>query len=223
MLKYTRREFVKAGMLILPLIGFGGVPGLFASEPENQSVTVKDEKNILDEKPAVIPRSDWAGEEPKSDLLKEAGSYDRLTIHHAGNGISQNTDKEAVVQELAGILSAHIERNYGDIGYHFIIDYAGRVWEGRNIEWEGAHVSYENEKNIGVMLLGNFEEQQPSTEQLKTMSRMVKVLCDSHGITKHRIYGHRDLGHSVCPGKNLYPYVLQLKDEDMEISLALQA
>ena len=221
MLKYTRREFIKTGMLVLPMISFGGVSGLLASESDDQPV--KDEKTIFDAKLAVIPRSDWASEEPKSDLLKKTDSYDRLTIHHAGNGISQNTDKGSVVQELAGILSAHIERNYGDIGYHLIVDYAGRVWEGRNLKWEGAHVSYENEKNVGVMLLGNFEKQQPSIEQIETMSQIVKILCDRYGITKQRIYGHRDLGQSVCPGKNLYPHVLQLKDEDREISLELQA
>ena len=99
---------------------------------------------------------------------------------------------------MEGVFASHTRRNYGDIGYHFVIDYAGTVWEGRSLAYEGAHVACQNERNIGVMLLGNFEEQAPSASQIATASRLLGLLQQRFRIKPHRIFGHRDLGqHAV--------------------------
>ncbi|MBN2301700.1 MAG: N-acetylmuramoyl-L-alanine amidase, partial [Lentisphaerae bacterium] len=138
--------------------------------------------------------------------------YDRLTIHHEGNAVNYNTDLQTVTRDLKGILISHVDLGYGDIAYHLVIDRAGRVWEGRSLMYEGAHVSGQNEKNIGVMLLGNFEEQKPSEEQIAAMKLLVSLLRNRYRIKKHRIYGHCDLGPSLCPGKHLYEHVVALRE-----------
>jgi len=109
------------------------------------------------------------------------------------------------------VFVTHTRRNYGDIGYHFVIDYTGTVWEGRSLAYEGAHVACQNERNIGVMVLGNFEDQAPSVSQVATVDLLIGLLQQRFRIKPHRIFGHRDLGHSVCPGKQLYTYVRQLR------------
>lgn len=194
--------------MAFPLIVFGGrrVWGATVKSP-----LPPVDLSFIESRIKLLRRSKWTDALPKTWILREAGHYDRLTLHHAGNSTNFNTAKNAVIHDLNGILAGHIERNYGDIGYHFIIDYAGRIWEGRLIAYEGAHVSGQNERNIAVMLLGNFEKQRPSLKQLSAMRQIVPLLCGHYGIKRHRIYGHRDLGPSVCPGKNLYPYVVKLK------------
>ena len=66
-----------------------------------------------------------------------------------------STSKSATAARLETIRKAHLRRDggrWGDIGYHYAIDPAGRLWEGRSLKWQGAHVkSKERRKNIGVV------------------------------------------------------------------------
>ncbi len=159
----------------------------------------------------LIRRSAWAKRRPLANRLKTAGFFSRLTVHHSGSLVLRHTDRRSVSADLNDVLDAHLRIRYGDIGYHFIVDYAGRVWEGRSLSRVGAHVSGENEGNIGVMLLGNFEKQKPSKAQVDTLGRLVSLLRGHFDIPARRVYGHRDIGASACPGRHLYPYVVAMK------------
>ena len=184
----------------------------------SHGATVKGEVSaydlgFLDGAFPLMRRKAWASEMPRQWLLREGGFYDRVTIHHQGGRPSVSRIQNTVVSEIDAIYGGHRQLQYGDIAYHFIVDYSGRVWEGRSLAYEGAHVSHENDRNLGVLLLGNFEKQSPSSESIATASSLVKRLRVRFGIKKHRVYGHRDLGSSVCPGKHLYPHVVALRGE----------
>ena len=97
------------------------------------------------------------------------------------------------------------------VGYHFAVDCVGRVWEARSLAYEGAHVLGANAANIGIMLLGNFEKQYPSLAQLASMERLVQLLQRYYAVPSTRVFGHRDLGPSLCPGEHLYPRVHDLR------------
>jgi len=161
----------------------------------------------------VIRRSAWNRTPPSLSRLKTAERYTRLTIHHAGALPIRHTIASMVARDLNSILSAHMDHHYGDIAYHLVVDYAGRVWEGRSLRYEGAHVLSENDGNVGVMLLGNFERQRPSPAQLTVMGDLTELLRLQFGIRRSRVYGHRDLSPSMCPGRNLYPYVSGLRQD----------
>jgi N-acetyl-anhydromuramyl-L-alanine amidase AmpD len=148
---------------------------------------------------------------PERRHLRLSPRYDRITLHHAGNGMVCAAARSQIARDLQGVLTAHLARGYGDIGYHFVVDYNGRVWEGRSLAYEGAHVLCENERNIGIMLLGNFEKQKPSPAQVRTIAELVPLLRRRWRIRRHRIYGHCDLGQSICPGRNLYSHVARMR------------
>jgi hypothetical protein len=160
-----------------------------------------------------MPREAWTGIAPRPWQLRSANGFDRLTVHHQGTTVSEDTHTNAIRQDIENILAGHRSRHYGDIGYHFIVDRAGRVWEGRSLAYEGAHVSGNNEHNIGVMLLGNFEVQAVSAAQRESLTVVVNLLRAQFEIKKHRLYGHRDLCASVCPGQHLYPFVLSIRNQ----------
>lgn len=160
----------------------------------------------------IYPRSSWGAFAPRLSLIKPAHIFSRLTVHHAGTGVNTHLRQPDVVFDLNGILEAHLQKSYGDIGYHFIVDYAGRIWEGRSLKYEGAHVSGMNEQNLGVMLLGNFDDQQPSPDQISALFLVVDALREKYSICSEEIYGHCDLGQSACPGRHLYsPYIRELR------------
>ncbi len=153
----------------------------------------------------VFPRHAWTWFNPRPARMRPAYDYTRLTVHHAGNGVNTRTGWDDAIFDLNGVLEAHLQNRFGDIAYHFVIDYAGRIWAGRPLCYAGAHVSGFNENNLGVMLLGNFEEQRPSPAQIQALCGLIKGAQSTWPIPAASVFGHRDLGRSLCPGANLYP------------------
>lgn len=155
----------------------------------------------------VIPRSEWAKGAPVPALMDRAQPYYRITLHHDGMDAFTSTDRESAAARLERIRQAHRQRNFGDIGYHYLIDPAGRVWQGRPLEWQGAHVRLTNQGNLGICLLGNYMQQRPTEVQLAAMNQFVSSQMKHYRIPASRVFTHRELGPTVCPGDNLQPMI----------------
>ena len=163
----------------------------------------------------LLPRSAWRASAPVTSRLTPArGRYERITVHHSTiptrdlGSMSQAETGEAV----QGIQRVHmLEERYGDIGYHFLIDPRGRVFEGRALRFQGAHSGgtngANNVGNIGICLLGNFEQELPSGPALAALQRLVDGLCKEHRIARGRVYGHQELKATACPGRHLMGWV----------------
>jgi len=162
--------------------------------------------SVRSDKLVIVPRSQWAplGFMPpvKSTPM---GSISRITVHH--DGIEPVTTLETYDQvrsRVQTIRKYHLGRGWADIGYHFIIDPRGRVWIGRPLQLQGAHVSGGNVGNIGILLLGNFQFEQPSDEAMETLSVLIRKLQKKYRIPADRIYGHCELAKGTeCPGHHL--------------------
>lgn len=202
-----RRTFLETLLLGVPAAWLG-VPAA-AAETRGRQAAV--DIGFVRKNLPLVPRTDWTRTEPVYRRLRPAQTFTRLTVHHSGAAVTRSPRVEDIVAALNGVMTSHRDRHYGDIGYHFVVDYAGRVWEGRKLAYEGAHVLNENHENLAVMLLGNYETQQPCIRQLTTLGELVKLLRDRFDISPEAVFGHRDLGASVCPGRSLYPYVRELR------------
>ncbi len=158
----------------------------------------------------VIPRSDWARGNPIAARMTPASPYYRITIHHDGMDTYTSTDRGATARRLEQIRNAHLNRPgepFGDIGYHYVIDPAGRVWAGRPLQWQGAHVAKTNEGNLGICCLGNFMQQRPSEAQVTALDRFVASQMAKYRVSVGQVYTHRELGSTACPGNMLQSYV----------------
>lgn len=158
----------------------------------------------------VIPRSEWARGNVIPARMTRAKPYYRITLHHDGMDTFTSTDKAAAAQRLESIRNAHLNRPgepFGDIGYHYIIDPAGRIWQGRPLEWQGAHVAKTNEGNLGICCLGNFMQQRSSQAQLMALDKFVVAQMERYRVTPGNVFTHRELGQTACPGDNLQPYI----------------
>ena len=94
----------------------------------------------------------------------------KVTVHHdAMKWTGRHTYAKAVAR-LRRIREYHVGNNgWADIGYHFAIDGRGHVWQCRQAAYQGAHVGGKNEFNIGILVMGNFEEQVPTENQKKSL------------------------------------------------------
>jgi N-acetylmuramoyl-L-alanine amidase len=127
-----------------------------------------------------------------------------IIVHHTA------TDMGKALQ----VDRAHHDRGFWNgIGYHFIID-NGTMGKGdgqievspRWIKQQvGAHCKAGgmNDKGIGVALVGNFNEDQPTPNQIQSLTYLIKTLSQYYNINSNSVIGHRDVeGASTdCPGK----------------------
>lgn len=161
----------------------------------------------------AIARSNWSKRGPVMSRINPMNGVTRITVHHEGWTNVWFTDWKSTAARLNHIRDAHVsDRKWGDIGYHYIIDRAGRVWEGRDTRYQGAHVQATNEHNLGIMLLGNFDKQRPSDAQLATLRSSLIALMHLHNVPVRRVYTHQELKPTACPGKQLQPRVATLRN-----------
>lgn len=158
----------------------------------------------------VLPRSQWASAQPIPTRMNRMTPIHAITVHHDGMSAFGATDERSTISRLESIRRFHRDnRGWGDIGYHYIIDRAGRTWEGRPITYQGAHVSNHNEGNIGVMLLGNFDQQSPSPRQLEALNANLSLLMRTHRLSLSNVTTHREWesARTACPGTALQTHM----------------
>lgn len=160
----------------------------------------------------VLARSAWTGRQPIGARVNKMSGVGRITLHHEGGSDAvEFTDRARTADRLERIRRYHLGRGWGDIGYHYIVDRAGRVWQGRPVSLQGAHVRDHNEHNIGVMCLGNFNLQSPSKAQLAGLERITQHLRRAYRVSVRRIHTHQELAATSCPGRLLQPKIAAMR------------
>jgi len=135
--------------------------------------------------------------------MTRLGVVSTITVHHDGMPPVTLRSARDVAARIDGIRHAHQSRGWGDIGYHYIVDPFGRVWQGRPLAYQGAHVRDHNPHNLGVLNLGNFEIQSPTAAQLTTLERFLADRMTAHHVPLARLRTHRELMPTLCPGRSL--------------------
>lgn len=166
--------------------------------------------------PAFQNRNDWcpAGNCPPNSNPTNTNVTHLIVHHSAGTNVA--TDWAAIVR---AIWDFHVNVNgWADIGYNWLIDPNGVLYEGRGDNRLGAHFCGTNGGTMGACVLGDFTSIIP---QYDALSKLVELLawkaCDigvdplgaafhaSSGLTLNRISGHRDGCATQCPGNSFYP------------------
>jgi hypothetical protein len=148
-------------------------------------------------------RSEWATNGVIPRRMDRMRPVQRVTIHHDGMPPVALRSARDVASRIDLIRQSHQKRGWGDIGYHYIVDPRGEVWEGRPLSWQGAHVANQNPGNMGVLVLGNFEAQAPTGQQLDALDRFVASRLDAYGLSLGSVYTHQELAPTACPGRHL--------------------
>ena len=144
-----------------------------------------------------------------------------ITIHHDGLAKPLARSSESASKaRLDLIRRAHVGKGWSDIGYHFAIDRGGRVWQCRPLAWEGAHVRSHNPGNIGILVMGNFEVERPTRQQLAALNSFVNMTRRSYGIPVANVRTHREWQGAAtsCPGKYLQPKVRDMRSRDFRVA-----
>ena len=183
--------------------------------------------------PAVVSRAEWGADETKRG--GDAPSFapvTKLIVHHT---VTTNADPDPAATVRA-VYTFHTQvRGFNDIGYNWLVDAGGRVYEGRYSRPYpagerptgedaagrgviGAHAEGANTGSVGVALLGNFATVPPAPAAMVSLEAVLAWLADRHDIDPRgaraafpNIAGHRDARATECPGDLLYARLPSLR------------
>ncbi|MCW2788572.1 MAG: hypothetical protein JWP56_875 [Aeromicrobium sp.] len=179
-------------------------------------------------KPGIISRSKWGASSTGSCDSPIYGSTTRgAVIHHtAGNNTYTKAQSAAIVKATQAY---HMKsRKWCDIGYNFLVDKYGQIFEGRaggvTKPVRAAHSGNlaVNKETMGISLMGTFSTTQPSAAMKTAVVDLVswrfaqfklkaKGTYSLGGLTLNRIAGHRNVVGTECPGNAAYAW-LSAKD-----------
>ena len=178
-------------------------------------------------KPMIYSRAQWGADERMRDESSlHYGEVHAGFVHHTVN--ANNYTAAQVPAIIRGIYAYHTQsRGWSDVGYNFLVDRFGRIWEGRyggvDRPVVGAHTLGYNDDAFAMSAIGNFETAQPSAAVLDAYGRLFAWKLSLHGVsagstrqwvTKQylpAINGHRDVGQTACPGKYLYAQIPRIR------------
>ncbi|MBJ2173131.1 N-acetylmuramoyl-L-alanine amidase [Aureibaculum sp. A20] len=174
--------------------------------------------------PTVITRSTWC---PNNDCPPNSNPSSTdvkfLIVHHTA-GANTSSDWAAVVRS---IWNYHVNTNgWSDVGYNFLLDKEGNVYEGREDDTTGAHFSGHNSGTSGMSLMGTYTTVTPETAMINSLKSLLAWKACVKGIdpiaTKYHassgsyiqtISGHRDGGSTECPGQKVYDMLPTIRTE----------
>lgn len=179
--------------------------------------------------PEIVRREAWSAAAPNHEALNEFGFasadnplgwlvyqgdlaaiYQTVVIHHS---YPVRRDGGTMLELQAIHLNVS---KWADIGYHFGVDGTGKVYEGRPINVRGSNVAGYNTGVIGVVLIGDFEQDIVTSEQMVALQQLLLWLKNTFTLT--HVAGHYDFNPDTqCPGQNVKPYLPMLAE-----SLGLQ-
>ncbi|HEU4979460.1 MAG TPA: peptidoglycan recognition protein [Solirubrobacteraceae bacterium] len=188
--------------------------------------------------PPIIPRSSWGGDQVPPRRPPQYGTVELAFVHHTV------TANDYQPQDSAGIVLAiakyHRDTNgWNDIGYNFLVDKYGQVFEGRlggvDQAVVGAQAQGYNSVSTGIANLGTFESVGQTDAAMQTLAQLIGWKLSLHGVpcegtvvvrsnggsdnryeagtrvTLNRISGHRDGDATSCPGDALYGQIPALR------------
>lgn len=179
--------------------------------------------------PTVITRHQWGADPSLGDNCwkpRVGNTFSMVFVHHtAGSNNYSRSESAAVVR---GIYAYHTQSlGWCDIGYNFLIDRYGKIYEGRRggirMPVRGAHTGDYNLNTTGISLMGEFTKAKPTRAMKYSLVQLVAWRMGTayhsgygrprvNGKVFSRISGHRDAMSTTCPGQQVYEWLPTLRD-----------
>ena len=195
--------------------------------------------------PAIIPRAAWGGDGVPPRTAPVYGDVQVAFVHHTVTANDYGPQDSASI--VLGIAKYHRDTNgWNDIGYNFLVDKYGQIFEGRagGIDQAvvGAQAQGYNSHSTGISNLGTYSDVAQTEVALNAMAALIAWKLPLHGmpvagqvvvtsgggadnryasgtpVTLERICGHRDGDATDCPGNALYAQLPDLRARALAIA-----
>jgi hypothetical protein len=224
----TATERLKTGLR-------GAVNSAFTSVASTLSAKLA---GAAEPKPAIVPREDWGADKCPPRTSASYGQVRAAYVHHTVNP-NDYTRAEAPQIVLAMCRYHRNTNGWNDLGYNFVVDRFGTIYEGRAGGTEAAVIGAQaegfNSYSTGIANIGTFSDVAQSQAALEAMARLIRWKLPLHGyptsgtavmvsagggtnrypagrrVRVKRVIGHRDTNATECPGSALYAQLDDLR------------
>ncbi|MEU1122369.1 peptidoglycan recognition protein [Streptomyces sp. NPDC005899] len=234
---WLRRTALGVMVVPLTLLVFRDAPVRFIA---SDRTTGKPEAASAAPRPPIVGRGAWHADEK---LVKEQATYAGVVkvvfVHHTGH--TNGYDCADAPKMLRAMEEQHVRgEGWDDIGYNFVVDRCGTIYEGRaggvGRTVRGAHATGFNAHSVGIAALGTFGPGVPVPKALidgiakvgawklrgdidpRGTVRMVSTNDESlyrrgEEVRLNVVSGHRDTFRTKCPGDALYAQLPAIRKE----------
>jgi hypothetical protein len=186
-----------------------------------------DPPNSAASHPVIVSRQEWKAKEPLGAVKEHTIRY--ITIHHTASPQKDGAPVEQKMQSLQyfaqsenRLASGKMKPAWSDVPYHYYIAVDGKIAEGRDIKFVGdTNTDYDPTGHALVVLEGNFETEQPSSEQQKSLQVLVAWLSTRYKVAASEIKAHNDYASyasTACPGEKLKRLLPALRQRVSEVT-----
>jgi hypothetical protein len=188
--------------------------------------------------PVIITRAQWGGDTVVPRAAPSYGQVQLAFVHHTVNTNDYGPEDSAAI--VLGIAKYHRDHNgWNDLGYNFLVDQYGQIFEGRaggiDLAIVGAQAQGFNSVSTGVACIGTYMTVAQTEAGMEALARIIGWKLSYHAIpvagevtvtsaggetnrfpsgtpvTFQRISGHRDGNATSCPGTVLYGQLADLR------------
>ncbi|MEV5339785.1 FG-GAP-like repeat-containing protein [Streptomyces sp. NPDC052676] len=137
-------------------------------------------------KPPIITQEQWGASTDYDGTPSYGTDIKAAVIHHTGIDADNTISCAESAARLRSIQQAHFSQGYFDIGYNFVVDKCGQIFEGRSGGMDlpviGAHDAGFNTDTLGISYIGNFEKAAPSRAGMDAIARVIAWKFGMYGI-----------------------------------------
>ncbi|MDT9700009.1 FG-GAP-like repeat-containing protein [Streptomyces sp. P17] len=137
-------------------------------------------------KPPVITQAEWGASTDYNGTPSYGTDIKAAVIHHTGVDSDNTLSCAESAARMRTIQQAHFAQDYFDVGYNFVVDKCGQIFEGRSggmdLPVTGAHDAGFNTDTLGISYIGNFESAKPSKAALDAIARVIAWKFGMYGI-----------------------------------------
>jgi flagellar hook assembly protein FlgD len=180
-------------------------------------------------KPEIVTREQWGANESWRSGTPDYAPVKMAFIHHTDGGNDYSAEEAPAV--VRAVYAYHTKSlHWSDVGYNFLIDRYGVIYEGRYGGVSrgvcGAQVLGFNTGSTGISVMGTYMHANPTSASITSLEKLLEWKLDVHHIdpqgtatltcaygekystgekvTLPAIAGHRDANYTDCPGNRLY-------------------
>lgn len=189
------------------------------SRPASEAVAPEPEPTVAAAAPLVVPvlcRDAWGAAPARPDEHRHVPS--RILVHHTAVVLEDNRGAPA---RWRGYQRYHQDQGWSDVAYHVGVDRSGNLYELRALDVPGdTFTDYDPTGFHLVVADGNFDEQDPTPEQVEAIARAAAAAAIRYDVPPATIDGHRDHASTSCPGHALYAALPAIRARVAEIIAA---
>ncbi|WP_234306542.1 FG-GAP-like repeat-containing protein [Streptomyces sp. NRRL F-2799] len=157
-----------------------------ASVSPSPSSTIPAPRPSTVVKPPVITQAEWGASTDYDGTPEYGTEIKAAVVHHTGMDSDNKIPCGQSRARMRAIQQEHFARGYFDVGYNFVVDRCGQIFEGRSGGMDlpviGAHDIGFNTNTVGISYIGNYESAVPSRAGLDAIARIVAWKFGMYGI-----------------------------------------